>query len=95
MSIWRREVSTAKRAIAVAIGATVVAFGVAAPANAGPAGGDSCPLAMAFLCHFLPVAPDLDHDIDLTQDSATVNGDTLPQMPADAGDTDSGPPASP
>jgi hypothetical protein len=88
-------VSTAKRAIVIAIGATAVALGVAAPANAGPVGDDSCPLSMAFLCHFLPVAPDLDHDIDLTKDPATINGDTLPQMPAATADTESGPPASP
>jgi len=50
---------------------------------------------MAFSCHFLPVAPGLDHDIDLTQDSATVNGEALPQMPTDAEDTENRPPTSP
>jgi hypothetical protein len=86
--------STTKRAVVVAIAATAMALGLAAPANAGP-GDDPCPLAMAFLCRMLPVAPDLDHDIDLTQESATVNGDVLPQMPGGPVDTESGPPASP
>lgn len=71
--------STTKRAVVIVIATATVAFGLAAPANAEPGGDDSCPLAMAFLCRFLPVAPGLDHDIDLTQDSATINGDTLPQ----------------
>jgi hypothetical protein len=94
-SIWRRNVSIAKRTLVVAIGATAVALGGAAPANAEPGGDDSCPRAMAFLCHFLPVAPGLDHDIDLTQNPATINGDTLPQMPGSTADTESGPPRSP
>lgn len=42
--------------------------GLALPGTAAAAPpGDSCPLAMAFLCRFLPVAPDLDGDVDLTQ----------------------------
>lgn len=89
--------STVKRAIVIAIGTTVVALGLAAPSQAEP-GDDPCPLAMAFLCRMLPVAPDLDHDIDLTQNPATINGDTLPQMPSvpeGAVDTDGQPPAFP
>ena len=89
--------STMKRAVVIAIGTTAVALGLAAPAAAAP-GDDPCPLAMAFLCRMLPVAPDLDHDIDLTQDSATINGDVLPQMPLapeGAADTDGQPPVSP
>jgi hypothetical protein len=38
----------------------------AVPANADP-GDNPCELAINFLCRFAPVAPDLDHDIDLTQ----------------------------
>ncbi|WP_319455976.1 MULTISPECIES: fibronectin-binding protein [unclassified Mycobacterium] len=34
--------------------------------NATPA-DDPCPLAMSFLCGFLPIAPDLDGDVDLTK----------------------------
>ena len=39
---------------------------VAPPVSADP-GPPPCDLAMAFICHFLPMAPDLEGDIDLTQ----------------------------
>jgi hypothetical protein len=39
---------------------------VATPASAEP-GDDPCGLAINVLCQFVPVAPDLDHDLDLTQ----------------------------
>jgi hypothetical protein len=32
----------------------------------------------------MPIAPGLDHDIDLTQGGGTLNGQSLPEMP-DAG----------
>jgi hypothetical protein len=52
-----------------AVIAAVVSFGaavvVASPAGADP--GSPCELAINFLCRFVPVAPDLDHDLDLTQ----------------------------
>jgi hypothetical protein len=38
----------------------------ATPARADPV-DDPCQLALTVLCHFMPMAPDLDHDIDLTQ----------------------------
>jgi hypothetical protein len=50
---------------------------------------------MSFVCHFLPVARDLDHDIDLTQGAATLNGDPLPQMPMGNLSTEDGQPVSP
>jgi hypothetical protein len=39
---------------------------LAGPAQADP-GDNPCDLAVNFLCRFVPVAPDLDHDIDVTQ----------------------------
>jgi hypothetical protein len=39
---------------------------LAAPATADP-GDNPCELAVTFLCRFVPIAPDLDPDIDLTQ----------------------------
>jgi hypothetical protein len=57
------------------------AVGLAGSAAADP-GGDPCQLAVTFLCKFMPIAPDLDHDIDLTQGAATVNGRSMPQLPA-------------
>jgi hypothetical protein len=39
---------------------------LAAPASAEP-GDNPCELAVNFLCRFVPIAPDLEGDIDLTQ----------------------------
>jgi hypothetical protein len=39
---------------------------LAAPATADP-GDNPCELAITFLCRFVPIAPDLDHDIDHPQ----------------------------
>jgi hypothetical protein len=53
--------------------ATLVALGVlgaqtalAVPSGADPS-DDSCPLAMFFICKMVPVAPDLEGDVDLTK----------------------------
>lgn len=81
---------TIKKAIVLAAAASAVTLGVAAPASANP--GDPCPLAVSFLCNFVPIAPDLDHNIDLTQNSGTIAGQPVPQMPS-APDYDYGPPA--
>ena len=35
--------------------------------------GPSCPLSMILMCRLLPVASDLDDDVDLTQPSPVVN----------------------
>ncbi|NDJ87924.1 fibronectin-binding protein [Mycolicibacter kumamotonensis] len=72
---------TLKKAVIAGIGTIVVGLGVAAPADADPA-DDPCQLAATFLCRLIPTAPDLDHDIDLTQDSAVINGQQLPEMPS-------------
>lgn len=49
-------------ALVVASATSVV---VPAAAHADPI-DDPCGLAIAFLCRFVPIAPDLDHDVDLT-----------------------------
>jgi hypothetical protein len=78
---------TVHRTIIVAVGASVLALGLAAPATADSPDGP-CPLAATFLCSFLPIAPDLDHNIDLTRESGTTNGQPLPEMPADSATPD-------
>ncbi|MCW2730231.1 MAG: hypothetical protein JWR13_1047 [Mycobacterium sp.] len=75
--------NTRMRVFIVAAGVGAAALGVAAPAGADPA-DDPCQLAVTFLCRFMPIAPGLDHDIDLTQGGGTLNGQSLPEMP-DAG----------
>ena len=55
-----------KRAVIAAAATLATGTLLAVPANADP-GDNPCELAINFLCRFVPVAPDLDHDIDLTQ----------------------------
>jgi hypothetical protein len=64
------------RAVLVIVGFGVAVGGagwLAPPAFAD----DPCPLSLSFMCRFLPVAPDLDGDIDLTQQLPPAN----PQEP--------------
>jgi hypothetical protein len=51
-------------ATALLVGITLMPTAVAAPAGGAP-GDDPCRLAIA--CAFLPIAPDLDGDVDLTK----------------------------
>jgi hypothetical protein len=54
-------------AVLVAVGLTVAAVSLAAPASADPSGGP-CGFLPNPLCAMLPVLPNLDHDVDLTKD---------------------------
>lgn len=85
-------VITKKGAFIVAVGVLTAALGAAAPAGADPS-DDPCQLAVTILCHFMPMAPGLDHDIDLTQGSATLNGQSLPEMPTAGQSPEDVPPA--
>lgn len=58
---------TVKRAVIMALGAVTTGLYFAAPAGADP-GSDPCHAAFISLCRIFPAMPDLDHDIDLTQD---------------------------
>jgi hypothetical protein len=67
--------------VGVAVGGWILpATAMADPAN------DPCPLAASFFCRFVPIAPDLGGDVDLTKqvspaDPAAPSPDSLP--PAD------------
>jgi hypothetical protein len=50
----------------------------AVPASAD-AGDDPCALAVTFLCRFMPIAPDLDGDVDLTTAIPPAEPATAPQ----------------
>ncbi|EHB58744.1 hypothetical protein MycrhDRAFT_1180 [Mycolicibacterium rhodesiae JS60] len=50
-------------ATALAVGTTVVL----APIAAAEPGTNPCELNVTFLCQFVPLAPELDGDVDLTQ----------------------------
>ena len=73
-----------KTAIAV-VSALAAGVLLAAPASAEP-GDDPCELATNFFCRFVPIAPHLEGDVDLTQqqppaDPAAPPPESLP--PAD------------
>ena len=55
-----------KRALIIVTSAVAAAAFFATPANADP-GDNPCELAISYFCKFVPIAPDLDHDIDVTQ----------------------------
>jgi hypothetical protein len=69
-------------AVVSAIGAAVL---LAGPASAEP-GDNPCELAVTFLCKFVPIAPHLEGDIDLTQQQPPIDPNApLPESlpPAD------------
>jgi hypothetical protein len=59
--------------------ATALAAGLllSAPATAEP-GDNPCELAINFLCRFVPIAPDLDHDVDLTRQQPPADPNAPP-----------------
>lgn len=59
--------SIVKKAAIILSGAVTTGLCLAAPAGADP-GFDPCHSSVPFLCRMFPMMPDLDHDIDLTQD---------------------------
>ena len=73
------------KTIMAAVIAVAAAVFVAAPARADPT-DNPCELAVTFLCQFVPIAPNLEGDVDLTQqlppaDPAAPPPESLP--PAD------------
>ena len=53
------------KTVTAALAAAAISTVFAAPVHADPA-DNPCELAITFLCQFMPIAPDLEHDIDLT-----------------------------
>ncbi|QRY42739.1 fibronectin-binding protein [Mycolicibacterium boenickei] len=68
----------------VALGVTS-AVTLAGPAAAGP-GDNPCGLAINLLCGFVPIAPELDHDIDLTMPPGPDNPVPASLVPSAPGD---------
>ena len=75
----------------IALAAITVGGALMAPWGYAPAtvvadpGEPSCPLSMILMCRLLPVAPDLDDDIDLTQPSPPSSVEVTPPLPPPAG----------
>jgi hypothetical protein len=57
--------SVLKKAAVVALGTMMTGVYLAVPAGADP---DPCRGIAFVICRMVPVMPDLDHDVDLTQD---------------------------
>jgi hypothetical protein len=75
----------AAKTLVATIGVAGLGAFLAVPASAN-SGNDPCGLAVSFICRFVPIAPDLDGDVDLTTqlppaDSAVPPMDSRP--PAD------------
>ncbi len=62
-----------RRVVTIFVGAVTTGLCLAAPASADP-GFDPCQSSIAFICRMVPMMPDLDHDVDLTQDPDGLTG---------------------
>ncbi|MGO9155787.1 fibronectin-binding protein [Mycobacterium sp.] len=75
-----------KAAAIILLGTMTTGLCPAAPAGADP-GFDPCHSGVPFACSVFPMMPDLDHDVDLTQDPDALTGGPGPtnQPGADLG----------
>jgi len=78
--------SVLKRAAIVFLGTVTAGRCLAGPAGADP-GFDPCGSGVPFACRLFPMVPDLDHDVDLTQDP---DASTRGQSPGNQPGTDLG-----
>ncbi len=78
--------SVLKRAAIILLGTVTTGLCLAAPAGADP-GFDPCRSSVPFVCRMFPMMPDLDHDVDLTQNPDALTGGQGPgnQPGADLG----------
>jgi hypothetical protein len=65
--------SVVKRVATIFVGTVLTGLYLAVPAGADP-GFDPCHSSITFFCRMLPMMPDLDHDVDLTQDPDGLTG---------------------
>jgi hypothetical protein len=68
------------RLVVSALVAVAASFVWAVPASADPI-EDPCQLAVTFLCRFIPMAPGLDHDVDLSGELGANDGPPAPEPP--------------
>jgi hypothetical protein len=66
-----------KRTVIAAAAALAAGLLLATPASAEP-GDNPCELAVNFLCRFAPIAPDLEGDVDLTQQQPPLDPNAPP-----------------
>ncbi len=66
-----------KRTAIAAAAALAAGVLLATPASAEP-GDNPCELAVNFVCRFVPIAPDLEGDVDLTQQQPPADPNAPP-----------------
>jgi hypothetical protein len=66
-----------KKTVIAAAAALTTGLLLAAPATAEP-GDNPCELAVNFVCRFVPIAPDLEGDVDLTQQQPPADPNAPP-----------------
>ena len=66
-----------KRTVIGAAAALAAGILRATPANAEP-GDNPCEFAVNYFCRFIPIAPDLEGDVDLTQQQPPVDPNAPP-----------------
>jgi hypothetical protein len=79
--------SAMRKAAIIVVGTVATGLYLAVPAGADP-GSDPCGAAAVFVCRLVPSMPDLDHDVDLTQDPGALNDGQSPGDQPGAGHSD-------
>jgi hypothetical protein len=59
--------------LAIASAALVLSGWASARSAIADPADDPCPLSMAFVCRFVPIAPELEGDVDLTKQQAPAD----------------------
>jgi hypothetical protein len=73
-----------KKSLIATVGVAGAAVLLAAPAAADP-GDNPCEFSISFVCRFVPIAPGLEGDVDLTQQQPPVDpAAPLPEPPLPA-----------
>jgi hypothetical protein len=73
--------SALKKTAIIMLTAMTTDLYLATPAGADP-GFDPCQDSVTFLCRMVPMVPDLDHDVDLTQNpDGLTNGQGVGNQP--------------
>ena len=66
-----------KRMVIAAAAALAAGIPLATPANAEP-GDNPCEFAINYFCRFIPIAPDLEDNVDLTQQQPPADPNAPP-----------------
>ena len=78
---WRERegvvMSAIRKAAIIAVGTVATGLYLAVPTGADP-GFDPCRGTAVFVCGLVPSMPDLDNDVDLTQDPGALNNGQSP-----------------